>query len=152
MTKHCNKCNTTKAVSEFGKNASRQDGLQSQCKTCRKVTNNNHYKNSAQRRKRIRENAKKFSEQSIAYVESLKEAASCPICGESSPCALDFHHKHNEKKEFIISEGKTSYSLNKLIPEINKCIIVCANCHRKIHAGIIPEPTEISKSENTIPL
>lgn len=149
MTKHCNKCNTTKEVSEFGKNAAKPDGLQSQCKTCRKVTNNDHYKNSAQRRERIKENRKNFSEQSTAYVESLKKAASCPICGESSPYALDFHHKHSEKKEFLISKGKTAYGLNKLILEINKCIIVCANCHRKIHAGVIPEPDEIDKNENT---
>lgn len=60
----------------------------------------------------------------------------CEICGYTR-CnrALQFHHKNPEKKDFHIS-GK-SHSFDKLKEEVDKCILVCSNCHSEIHDGII---------------
>jgi 5-methylcytosine-specific restriction endonuclease McrA len=48
--------------------------------------------------------------------------------------ALEFHHKNPEQKDFIIS-GK-SWSFEKLKKEVDKCMLVCSNCHKEIHAKI----------------
>ncbi len=61
----------------------------------------------------------------------------CVIC-EYDKCvqALDLHHVNPKEKEFQISNGNT-YSLVKVLNEANKCVILCANCHREHHAGLI---------------
>lgn len=50
--------------------------------------------------------------------------------------ALDLHHIDPEEKEYTIREHLKSFE--KMLPELNKCELVCANCHREIHAGIHP--------------
>lgn len=59
----------------------------------------------------------------------------CEICGYNKCLtALHFHHKDPNEKDFNIS-GK-SYSFEKLKKEVDKCILVCSNCHSEIHEGI----------------
>jgi len=135
--KRCNNCDRTLSEDQFGKNKSKKDGLQTQCKDCRKSTNNNHYQNSEKRREAIRRNAKKFSDKTKRFVDKVK-AKGCCKCGEKEKCTLDFHHL-KQNKDFEISKNKTRVSISKLKDEIRKCILVCSNCHRKIHAGIIDE-------------
>ena len=59
----------------------------------------------------------------------------CEICGYSKNlAALDFHHKNPDEKEFQLDMRQLSNcSLEKLESELNKCIILCANCHRELH-------------------
>lgn len=60
----------------------------------------------------------------------------CQICGYNRYInALEFHHVNPEEKDFTISGGTKSFDTLK--PEIDKCILVCSNCHREIHAGLI---------------
>lgn len=63
----------------------------------------------------------------------------CMICGYSRCVnALEFHHKDPSKKDFGISSTTiTNKSVELLRNEIEKCILVCANCHREIHYNII---------------
>ena len=58
----------------------------------------------------------------------------CAICGynECAP-ALDFHHANEEDKKFTINSYSMTYKSERIIEELNKCILLCANCHRKIH-------------------
>jgi len=52
-------------------------------------------------------------------------------CGESNPLVLDFDHKDPNKKSFTIgSVARKGWSLEVLYKEIDKCDVVCANCHR----------------------
>lgn len=61
----------------------------------------------------------------------------CEICGyDKCMDALDFHHLSPKEKDFNISGGTKSFESIK--PELDKCILVCANCHREIHAGFHP--------------
>ena len=63
----------------------------------------------------------------------------CQICGyDDCPAALEFHHLNPKNKEFNISKiaGKNTLSY-KDIQEICGCILVCANCHREIHSGML---------------
>lgn len=57
----------------------------------------------------------------------------CEICGyDKCITALEFHHKDPNKKDFGLSTT-INKSWNKLKPELDKCMLVCANCHREIH-------------------
>jgi predicted HNH restriction endonuclease len=57
----------------------------------------------------------------------------CNICGYSkSPAAFDFHHAKGDKENLISIMIKDS-SKEKLLKEANKCILLCANCHRELH-------------------
>ncbi len=56
----------------------------------------------------------------------------CERCGyDKCLDALEFHHKNTNEKDFNI--GGTSKSFENLKKEADKCILVCANCHREIH-------------------
>lgn len=59
----------------------------------------------------------------------------CEICGYNKSIApLQFHHKNPNEKDFTI--GGKSYSFERLKTEVDKCILVCANCHLEIHEDI----------------
>lgn len=61
----------------------------------------------------------------------------CIICGyDRCSEALDFHHTDPNKKDFSISDNNISYNWDIIKKELDKCILICSNCHREIHAGI----------------
>ena len=65
----------------------------------------------------------------------------CCICGFNSfPEALEFHHINPSQKKFGLSSNVMK-SLDKQIEEAKKCILVCSNCHKGIHAGHIKVPS-----------
>ena len=63
----------------------------------------------------------------------------CSICNYDK-CfdAIDFHHTHKENKEVsvgnIISRRFSADSVKRFLDETDKCIVLCANCHREIHS------------------
>ncbi|MDO8435975.1 MAG: HNH endonuclease signature motif containing protein [bacterium] len=67
----------------------------------------------------------------------------CQICGYNKyQGALDLHHI-NGKKEFGIADKGYTRSWKKIKAELDKCILVCANCHREIEGGITQLSREI---------
>ena len=75
----------------------------------------------------------------------LKEVGCC-ICGEPDPVCLDFHHYNQNEKEFNISQAMTK-NVPDMLMEASKCVVVCSNCHRKIHAGTINIEDYVSRHE-----
>ena len=62
----------------------------------------------------------------------------CKICGENERVCLDFHHVDPSKKHLDISQMyRAGWSKRRILDEIAKCVILCSNCHRKYHAGLI---------------
>lgn len=60
----------------------------------------------------------------------------CEICGyDKCIDALEFHHKNPEEKEFGIGNCNIK-SIERLKHEVDKCILVCSNCHRELHSDI----------------
>ena len=60
----------------------------------------------------------------------------CNLCGyDKCISALEFHHLDPNTKEFNVTGSKTTRSFDAMLSEIRKCILVCANCHREVHAG-----------------
>jgi hypothetical protein len=73
---------------------------------------------------------KKLKQRAVDYL-----GGSCIHC-KYNKCldALDFHHRDERQKEFSISKGIASeYRWSRLKPELDKCDLVCANCHRELH-------------------
>lgn len=73
------------------------------------------------------------------WVDSLKENKSCCFCKEDCQACLDWHHKRPSNKSFSIGsvKGKNRVSKARVLAEIKKCRLICSNCHRKLHKGII---------------
>ena len=88
----------------------------------------NHKEECNKRSKNQRERKKTWL---LNYKKTLK----CEKCGETRPICLDFHH--TGEKSFGISTGmfKYGYSLEKIMEEIKKCVVLCSNCHRVEHYG-----------------
>jgi hypothetical protein len=88
----------------------------------RKKANYNHVKTF---RKRTKEKAVEY------------KGGKCNICNyDRCVSALEFHHLEPSKKDFTLSQSMNT-AWNKIEEELDKCILVCANCHREIHEGII---------------
>ena len=59
----------------------------------------------------------------------------CAICGyDKIPDSLEFHHINPDEKSYGIAKNGTCHDLEADLQEVQKCILVCANCHREIHA------------------
>lgn len=127
--KKCSKCKVIKSIVEFGLNRSTSDQLQKYCRLCRKVSDHNHYRrNKLQCYVRVAKRRMEIS----AWFRSIKKLSHCLECGNSDPWVLDFHHLSKKSKDVstMVCQG---YSIKAIEAEISKCIVLCANCHRKRH-------------------
>lgn len=133
--KQCTFCNSKKSLDLFNKNKKRKDGLQNICRDCSKKYAKSHYEaNKDQEKNRIYSRRQELIDRFNEYKSQL----SCTMCGETEVCCLDFHHNDPNDKDFTIAiAAKSGYSWERLLSEIQKCTVVCANCHRKIHAGLL---------------
>lgn len=116
--RYCPRCETEKLKTEFY-NRRNGKGNSVYCKRC---SNDQTV-----------ERQKRFKQQCIDY-----KGGKCVCCGYNK-CnnALDFHHLDPDKKEFSIAHAKLTSFNDKVKNELNNCALVCSNCHREIHAGII---------------
>lgn len=65
-----------------------------------------------------------------------KGGARCSICGYDKYIgALEFHHVNPDEKEFSFSKMR-SYNFERVKPELDKCIVVCSNCHKELHSEL----------------
>lgn len=89
------------------------------------------YKNNSERQKQfVRNREAKL----LQWFREYKEALCCTICGEDHPACLDFHHRDPNEKEMEISTALSyGWSKERILVEIEKCDILCSNCHRKLH-------------------
>ena len=134
--KTCYKCGTSKPLFDFNKSKSRKDGVQSICRPCSKEVNNSGYKQNPNRAKSVKENRDKTKKRNKRLINRYKSMCGCKFCGEKTIVCLDFHHLDPSIKEDNLSK-MDAVSIGKIKEEIRKCIVVCSNCHRKLHANLI---------------
>jgi len=68
------------------------------------------------------------------WIDDYKKNHSCPKCNEDRYFCLDFHHLNPENKKFNIAQSyKLGYSRKTIEKEIEKCILLCRNCHQHLH-------------------
>lgn len=131
--KKCTMCSLEKSTDSFyeqvqvGSNGQRWHYLDSFCKQCR-----SRY-TSLRRQERKR--------QAVEYL-----GGQCVRCGLKTDRVevYDFHHRDPSQKDFSI--GKNVRSLQAIMPELDKCDLVCSNCHRIIHAESEPKAMRESLS------
>lgn len=104
------------------------------------------YKNDPDFRRTLRESAtesraRKYAEAKDELAD-VKRASGCVVCAEDEPAVLVFHHVDQSTKAFSISAGLQSrvWRMDEVRAEIAKCVVLCGNCHRKLHAGKVKLP------------
>lgn len=76
----------------------------------------------------------------------------CNGCGGRYPPALlDFHHRVAKEKVFGISQDGVLRSWPRIVAELAKCVMLCANCHREVHAGIRALDDRTGLAEDALP-
>lgn len=99
-----------------------------------KVFRKNWYEGSAHDRhlKNVNERKAEAREFAREYVLNYLATHFCETCGESDMRVLEFHHVRGEKYKAVAYMVSGGYSVERIQEEIDKCQILCANCHRKI--------------------
>ena len=130
--KICTKCKIELNNDLFNKNKSKKDGLNNICKICSKERSRKYYNDNRQnhiynisiRNERLRNRNRKLI---VDYLSSK----SCIDCGNLDSRVLEFDHLPEFKKfkdvSYLIAGG---YSEEIIRKEIDKCEVVCCNCHR----------------------
>ncbi len=68
----------------------------------------------------------------------------CQVCGyQKCVDAMDFHHRDESLKKFGIADKGYTRSWERVRQELDNCYLLCANCHRETHAGILQLPQAI---------
>lgn len=137
MEKLCRTCNTVKPIESFSKKTRKNGRIstQSKCKTCDNEYTRSHYRNNKEMYlEKARRNEQLYFERNIQHVLSYLKEHPCKVCGEDDILVLEFHHTGEETKEYPVGVLVRGYSLDTLIKEIEKCDVLCANCHRRLEA------------------
>jgi hypothetical protein len=99
----------------------------------RKYADRAEYMKAAVSRRR-----RKIKEMVVEY-----KGGECIVCGYKKYIgAFDLHHAGDSKKKFGLSADGLTRSWDRVKKEADKCILVCANCHREIHGGVTQLPKE----------
>ena len=124
----CMKCNLEKTETDFVFKNKSKNIKHTVCKVCqREYKKAYYYKNKESHYKRN----EKTRDELYEIVRKEKDKG-CLICNEKFHECLEFHHLEDDKLGTIASL-KRKGSVKKLLIEIAKCVLLCANCHRKVH-------------------
>jgi hypothetical protein len=129
MKKKCNGCLIEKTVDNFHK---RGDKWQPYCKQCKKEQDANRWKQNKNKPKHGKAyNNKKYRKEFRKWAASLKENKPCTDCDKMFHfAAMQWDHLPKYKKEFNIgSISNGGVSKKRYLEELDKCELVCANCH-----------------------
>ena len=139
MMKKCTKCGKEKDKADFPFNGGR---LRSQCKSCvaekSRLWRLEHPDHATQyMREYVKKNYAQMKTRMAVKKQEIaewKRVRGCAVCGETEPWVLDMHHLDPKEKE---SNPASSATLRTFLKEAHKCVLLCSNCHRKVHAGVM---------------
>jgi hypothetical protein len=128
MWKLCVTCHQWKSQEAFSRWRYSKDGLQARCKDCAA-------KYYAANRDRlipgIKDRRRRAVREARIFVRSYFLGHPCVDCGESDPVVLDFDHVTGKKRKNVSNLAGEGASIEALKEEIAKCVVRCANCHRR---------------------
>ncbi len=133
MKKICSSCKIEKNRYDFRRDSSRKDGYQHICKLCARGRARSLYTKKYYKKYRPVQNER--ISKNVFGINQYKSQG-CVKCPEKELVCLDLHHTDPNEKDFTISQART-LSWSKIEKELKKCIVVCRNCHAKLHAGLI---------------
>jgi hypothetical protein len=126
----CCRCGETKSAEEFAWRRRRKLQRDTFCRSCRSAYGKEHY--AANRQKYIdqaRAQKQRLCRERTAYLIEYFKAHPCADCGELDSVVLEFDHLRD--KLFNVSAGLGNRNWESVLAEIEKCEVVCANCHRR---------------------
>ncbi|HXG86253.1 MAG TPA: hypothetical protein VNI84_19695 [Pyrinomonadaceae bacterium] len=136
MEKTCTKCHCRKDLPAFPARKISKDGRASWCRACYKICwNKRYFENHAHYRKSHNASRNKIREQNARKVFEYLERHPCKNCGESDPIVLEFDHREKTDKIENISNLIAHACWRRIESEIEKCDVLCANCHRRKSAA-----------------
>ena len=130
--KICSKCKRELPFDSFRWKNKSENKKHSQCKDCEKQADKEYYLKNKERRQAVRDRANVQKINNSKLVEEIKSKG-CIKCGENRIHVLDLHHLDPDGKVNDIAHMIKSSSTENLIAELEKCIVLCANCHRDFH-------------------
>ena len=131
--KRCWSCKKEKEEKKFSRRKSRRNGITTECKKCasKRVARIYHeMKNNKEWLKRKYNSRHKGLDRNRNFVMRFLEGKKCTDCPNLDTRVFEFDHVKGKKFKDINKMVAGGYSLKVLIKEIEKCDIVCANCHR----------------------
>ena len=127
--KQCKKCGQRRLIKFFNKGLR---GTHAWCQTCQRQYDSNRWATLPKDEKAAAIQKKILRQEETRRVIEQHKSKPCKDCGYSfPPYVMDFDHREPESKEFDISSAfQRKMSLERILDEIAKCDLVCANCHR----------------------
>lgn len=135
MMKKCVNCKHEKSDEEFSWKNKGKNKRQSWCKTCYRQKRNDFYKQNKTVELPTILKYRKIKKQELRkWLWNLKKTLVCASCGEARTPTLQFHHLDPKEKDLNISQTiADGWSKLKILKEISKCKVLCANCHTMEH-------------------
>lgn len=127
--KQCSKCGVLKSLDKFNKRSRSKDGFQQHCKECHKQLNIAHYATN----KSLYISRARASIKDLKPLVEDKKKQGCVDCGEKRHWVLDFHHTNPKEKDMNVSALLRRGSKDRIVQEIDKCVVLCRNCHADRH-------------------
>jgi hypothetical protein len=129
--KHCPKCQQDKPVGKggaFARNPTKKDGWCIYCRDCQNESNRGHY---ARNKSYYVEKAQRRKDEIRKIINAAKNKPCADCKKEYPPWVMDFDHLPGVEKCFNVAQWAQHTGIKKLLVEIEKCEVVCANCHRQ---------------------
>lgn len=128
--KKCTACKAIKSVSDFNKNKAKSDGLNNICRECSNKRSRQYYAENTEHHKANVVDRKwaAIAANQSRYLTYLSEHPCCD-CGNTDIRVLEADHLHSKYKN-VSDMLSTGSSWSRILTELAKCDIVCANCHR----------------------
>lgn len=128
--KRCPACKDTKPRVEYTKCSSHSDGLDTYCKACMKIRYQEYLTRPGVKenyRKHNRKHAARRTAENKLKIKDILTATPCKDCGCSDPRVLEFDHVNGKTRSV---STMLNFCWESVLKEIEKCEVVCANCHR----------------------
>ena len=130
MTRCCGRCGKTKRVEDFAWRRRALGQRDNYCRSCRAAYKQEHYEANRERYiAAARRRKAAIVRERVAFLIAYFESHPCVECGEADPLVLEFDHLQD--KSFGIAKGLRDRNWDDVLAEIEKCEVVCANCHRR---------------------
>ncbi len=133
-SKICSRCKDEKAVEEFYLKDSATGKRQAHCKECNKTAGYSrkaYLKDSSKAKALSKARNQKLLEENRKQLLIYFKEHPCVVCGEKDLRCLEFDHLDTTTKNFGIAQKLDKYNWKKLSAEIEKCQVLCSNCHQK---------------------
>lgn len=135
----CSVCKEEKLITDYRKDKTNPSGYRYDCKLCARNSAKQRY-NDNYRQKYGHKNRTRYIS-NYDKISQIKAKLGCLFCEEKTIVCLEFHHIDKNGKDLSLGNAR-SYPWQRIYEEILKCVCVCSNCHKKIHAGLIEWPNK----------